>query len=191
MKKTIIATVVAAVIAFIIQAASWMITPIHKNTLKFTPNQDVLLETLSANLDEDGVYSLPFPDPNNDEMTDMEFQESRAGQPWAIVSYHSSLDTAMTSQMIIGLIINLIAFFVIAMLLAKFSEQLGSFANRWLFVMSFGIVLILFGPITNMNWWEQPMHYLSGEIIDFVLTFAIGGLWLAWYIGRKSKPAEA
>lgn len=63
MKKQLIAIFVGGLILFIWQFLSWAAIPIHKSTYGYTPNQDKILEVLSQNLTEDGVYHLPYPAP--------------------------------------------------------------------------------------------------------------------------------
>ncbi|MDQ3072337.1 MAG: hypothetical protein M3Q97_03605, partial [Bacteroidota bacterium] len=56
MKRILIATFVGALIVFLIQALSWMVSPIHANSLKSAANSEVLMTQLQSSLVEDGVY---------------------------------------------------------------------------------------------------------------------------------------
>ncbi len=57
MKNVIIGAVVAAIIVFVFQAMSWMVLPIHENTLKYSAEQDAILAGITGNLPDDGVYA--------------------------------------------------------------------------------------------------------------------------------------
>ncbi|RMD75958.1 MAG: hypothetical protein D6818_00920, partial [Bacteroidetes bacterium] len=93
MKNTLIASLVAALIAFVFQAMSWMVLPIHHNSFKYTPGQDAVIEALQAHLPEDGMYMIPMPDPATTTAEQQaEFNEAMVGKPWAIVNYHQAWD---------------------------------------------------------------------------------------------------
>lgn len=182
MKKIIISSLIGAIIVFIIQAASWMVLPIHKHSLKYTQAQDSIIEVLSANLQEDGVYMLPYLDPDKSTRQEMqELEKASVGKPWAVVYYHQVGQTMIPGQFILGFLFNLFAVLVIAIILHSTKNSITSFAGRYLLVIGFVLFSLFQGSLINWNWWSTPGHYVSGEIIDHLLTWGIGGIWLAWY----------
>ena len=78
MKKWLIGSVVGAIILFVWQAASWMFLPIHDDSMKYTPAQNAIMDVLSANIKEDGMYQMPSA-PTKKEQQDM--MEGLEGKP--------------------------------------------------------------------------------------------------------------
>jgi hypothetical protein len=182
MKKIIISSIVGAIIVFIIQAASWMVLPIHKHSLKHTPAQDSIMEALSSNLQEDGVYMLPYLDPDKSTKKEMQkFEKASVGKPWAMVYYHQTMQAMTPGQLILGFLFNLFAVLVIAIILHSTQNSITSFGGKYLLVIGFVLFSLFQGSLINWNWWSIPGHYLSGEIIDHLLVWGIAGIWLAWY----------
>ena len=184
MKNVVIGSLVAAVIVFIYQAMSWMVLPIHENSMKYTADQDAILATLRS-LPEDGFYALPNLPPGSTQEQRGEFDKSMVGKSWAMIQYHKSYGGMMTMQMVYGFILNLFAALVIAYTMWKCSDRFLSFGSRFTFILGFVLFTILQSSLMMANWWETPWHYLSGEITDHVLGWLLGGVWLAWWMGRK------
>jgi hypothetical protein len=189
--RTLIATVVGAIILFTFQAASWMALPIHKDSMKYTPKQDSITAMLSKNLKEDGMYFMPNLPPDAPKADHEKLMKSCEGKPYAMINYVSSYKIDMGMPMVIGFIINLISVFLVAMLLLKLSASFPGFGSKLMFVLLYGIIIALQAPLLNWNWMHYPMHYISGEIIDAVLGWLLVGIWLAWYAGRKSAATAA
>ena len=63
MKKTLIGSLVGAVILFLWQFVSWTAAELHRPAQAYTPKQDSILQYLSTQFTEDGTYFLPtYPD---------------------------------------------------------------------------------------------------------------------------------
>jgi hypothetical protein len=186
MKNVVIGSLVAAVIVFVYQALSWMVLPIHEGTLKYTPQQDAILSVLSANLNEDGVYALPNLPPGSTQQERSEFDKSMVGKPWAVVHYHATYGGMMGSQLLWGLIIDLIAALVIGYVMWTARGVFAGFAARFSLALGFALFTVFQSSLMMANWWEVPGHYLSGEIIDHLLGWALAGVWFGWWFGRKA-----
>lgn len=59
MKKTIIGSLVGAIIMFLWQFLSWGPTQLHRPAQDYTPKQDSILSYLNSQFSEDGSYFLP------------------------------------------------------------------------------------------------------------------------------------
>jgi len=185
MKKSIIAVLIGAIIMFVYQALSWMMLPIHKNSMKYTPEQDSILQSMQGL--EEGFYRLPNVPPGTSMSEAQETMKARVGQPWALVVYHESMSMAMGKQMAVGFILDLLAVWFFVWIVRKMQKQtLGSITTMALVV---GIIIILVTHLMDWNWWTTPMHYVSGQIIDALLMWLLTGLWLGWYLSRKPKTA--
>ncbi len=186
--KIIISTLVGAILLFGWQGLSWMVMPIHKHSLKYTDGQDSILQSLTANLDEDGLYYVPYLDPDKATSEDWEaFRKTFEGKPVAMINYIGSYQDNMGKTMAMGFIFSLIVSLVVTLVIAN--SKATSFAGRWLTAFAFGIVLLMFSTLMMMNWWYFPMHWVQGEIIDNLVMFGLAGIWYAWYLGRKPSAA--
>lgn len=187
MKRVLIGTLVGAIIVFVFQAMSWMVLPIHKNSMKYTPAQDSVLKALTTHLHEDGLYGIPTARPDASQADMEKDMNARIGKPWAMINYHQSFDMGMGLQMGLGFLINLFSVLIVAMLMNNMLTTMLSFGKRLGFVMFFSIFTILQAQLTGMNWWHTPFHWAIGEILDLLIAWFLCGLWLAWYMGRGLK----
>ncbi len=190
MKTIIIGAVVAAVIVFIFQAMSWMVLPIHENSMKYSPQQDAIIENLSQNLQENGVYAIPNLPPNSSREQHEAFEKSMIGKPFALIHFHKSYDGMMTSQLIYGFILDLVAALILAYVMWTARDRFPGFGSKLILALMFAAFLIFQSSLMMANWWLTPWHYLSGEIIDHLVGWTLGGIWLAWWTGREQVAAK-
>lgn len=180
MKKWIIGSLVGAIIVFAWQAASWMFLGIHDNSMKYTPAQNEILTSLSANLKEDGAYMLPNAGPGDDHDKLMKEME---GKPWASVIYHSNFKSDMTRSMIRGFLVAFVLVLLLVVILTK-----GGMPNFFGFLtgsLAVGVFTFLWGPYMGHNWFELPWHMISGDIIDAIAAWGLCGAWLGWWMNKK------
>lgn len=144
------------------------------------------MATLQKNITEEGLYMLPSLPPGTSMEEHQKAMESNAGKPWVMLSYHNALENNMGKQMGLGLLLNMLGAFLIAMLMDKAAPVLGSFGARFMFAMTFALFVLVQSELMNWNWWHTPGHFLSGEIIDNLLGWALCSAWLSWYMGRKT-----
>lgn len=181
MKQIILGTVVTALILFFVQAMNWTALPVHKHALKYSQDQDKLLQLMEKSLEE-GYYFIPYYDPDNTSPEEQAtLNEKMIGKPWAIVSFHESYDQSMGLKMAAGFLIDLMAAFIVVIILAMVSDKIHTFGGRWFFVISLAILIMVQGPLLGWNWWDTPQHFLMSLIFDLISTWGIAGLWLAWY----------
>lgn len=189
MKNVVIGSLVAAIIVFVYQAMSWMVLPVHTNTLKYSAQQDAILAALSQNLTEDGVYAIPNVPPGTSQEKQTEFSKGMVGKPSALVYYHKSFEMNMGKQMAIGFVLDLIAAFTVGYVMWSAREKLAGFGSKFALAIAFAGFTVLQSSLMMANWWNTPAHYLSGEIIDHLVGWGLAGGWLAWWIG-KSKASS-
>lgn len=188
MKNKIIGVLVAAVIVFMIQALSWMISPIHEGSFKYNPNQETIMEVLKENM-EDGRFMIPnMEDPKGDQEA---CWAEHMGQPWAVITFHSSMEDNMGRNMGIGFILVLLSMLIVTGVLFSGSAVWTTFLSRWLLVMNFAFIVILAYILPTMLWMHIPWHFISGEVIDMLLSFGLAGVWLAWWVGRNDSSTAS
>ncbi len=187
MKQFVIATVVGAVIAFVLQAAQWMVLPIHNDAMRYTPAQDSILAELHRFNVPEGAYVVPnLPMEGQKDNAAVEaFHKSCEGKPWAFVTYHHNWSMAMGRSMTVGILLNLLTIALIVWLLGLAGDRLGSFGARFGAVLAIFAIIQMQGELMNLNWWETPWHLVKGNLIGNLLTWGGVGLWLGWYLGRK------
>jgi lipopolysaccharide export LptBFGC system permease protein LptF len=179
MKKWLIGSLVGAIIVFGWQAASWMFLGIHDKQMKYTPAQTEIMSVLSANLTEDGLYSMPSA-PTKKEQRDM--VKGMEGKPWASVIYHKEFHMDMAMPMIRGFLIDI--FLVISLIYVL--TRGGTPISRRVFSgsVAMGLAFWLWGPYTGHVWFQLPWHMIQGDLIDALVAWSLCGLWLGWWLNR-------
>jgi hypothetical protein len=188
MKKIILAGLTAGIAITIWQFAAWMLLPIHQQTIKPMPNADVIATVLKSSITEEGVYGIPnSPRPNAapDEMK--KWEENFKSGPLATIYYRPTGDNpAMTSQFIIGFIIQIIAALVAAWLLSRSTASTQSYLARVCYVGVLGIFASIVTHISYWNWMYFPAKYTTAMMADLTIGWIIGGLVIAAFI----KPVK-
>ncbi|MBL0882410.1 MAG: hypothetical protein IBJ16_03500 [Chitinophagaceae bacterium] len=181
MKKTLIGSVVGAIILFLWQFVSWTAAELHRPAQAYTPNQDTILQFLETQLPEEGSYFLPgFPDGTSMEEQE-KLTEAAVGKPWAQIAYHKSMDMNMGVNMGRGLAINI----VILLIVCWIFKQMGSPSFATILSASLCIGLIGFFNIsyTNHIWFQT--RDLMANLIDAIVGWGLTGLWLGWWLRRN------
>ena len=179
MKKQLIATLVGALLLFVWQFLSWAPLNIHGSEFTYTANQDKILDVLSQNLEE-GQYMLPTAPPNSTPEQYQAVMDNSAGKPWAVISYHKSMDTGMGMNMLRGFVIDLISIFLLVWLLMQFANlQFKSILLTSLAVGGIGYLTI---PYLNTIWFDESS---IGYLIDTLVQWGLVGTWLGWWLTKK------
>jgi len=180
MKKILIGSVVGALIMFIWSFLAWMVLPIHANTYTYTDKQDAIMKVLADNNLETGTYGMPSA-PTKEEQ--MKIMESNVGKPGAALFY-TKADPGMGGSMYAGgIIFNFIMVFAACILLIN--NMGGTFFSRWWMVMMIAVVIIFGVYMMQWNWMGNSWAYTRDFVLDCACGWAINGLWLAWWFGRK------
>ena len=182
MKKTIIAALVGGIIIFIWQFLSWSLINLHQPTQQHTPKQEAIMNFLNSQQLEEGGYFMPgLPDnASTDEMEQL-MKESE-GKPWASIQYHKAMNTNMVMNMIRGLLVNIIAVFLLCWILVRMAApSFGTILTASLFT---GFIVFLNAPYTNFIWYDG--FDIWAHLADAVISWGACGLWLAWWLRRNS-----
>ncbi len=180
--KVFISALVGGILLFIWQSLSWAVLNVHGDAMAFSAEgQEEILEAMSEHL-ETNIYYLSYADP---EATPEEFSEQATGRPQALVNYVSEYQNNMGPLMVRGLVYSFFVALVVSLVLAR-SRNTG-FIGRFFTVMGFALVLILFDTLGDMNWWYHPMNWVWPEVIDYLVMFALSGIWMAWWMGRGER----
>lgn len=183
MKKVIIGALVSMILYFGWQSAMW-IGGVHNDFARKTPNPDTIMSTLTQNLKEDGLYTIPSHDPDKKMTREEEEKAMKAmeGKPWAMIFYHDKHGAAESMRMVKGLIYAFFASLLVAMVL--YGGAFATFGGRLFVAFSFALFGVVVSTLTMTNWWDYPMGFVKAELIDLIGGWALASLWLAWYVKR-------
>ena len=178
MKKTIIGTLVGALILFIWQFISWGAVNFHSGMQQHTPKQDEILKYLGDNLDE-GFYMLPVSPPGTSSEEMQKQMEASNGKPWAQIYYHKAMDTAMGMNLVRGFAVDLLAVFLLVWLLMKMGNP--SFSTIITSAIIVGLIGYLSVSYVNSIWFKTKT---LADLLDAVASWGLIGAWLGWWLRR-------
>ncbi len=147
--------------------------------MQYTDKQDAVMQALSQNLKE-GSYYLPNVAPGSTAEQTQAAMDASAGKPWAVVQYHEAMNTNMGMNMFRGLVIDLLAAFLLIWLLMKIPGL--NLQTALLSSLAVGLIGYLTIPYLNTIWFETDS---IGHLIDAVVQWGLVGAWLGWFLPRK------
>lgn len=165
---------------FVWQFLSWAITPVHQSEMKYSANQDKIMEALNQNLSEDGAYFLPGVPPGTSNEAAQAAGEANMGKPWAQISYHKSMDMSMGMNMFRGLVVDLLAAWLLVWLLMQFRDLNMMSALKASVIV--GIISYLTIPYLNSIWFESNS---MGHLVDAFVSWTLVGAWMGWWLTRR------
>jgi hypothetical protein len=178
MKKTIIGVSVGALILFIWQFITWGAVNLHSGMQQHTPKQAEILKYLGDNLEE-GFYMLPVSPPGTSAEEMQKLMEESNGKPWAQIYYHKALNTAMGMNLVRGIVVDLLAVFLLVFLIQKMGN--ASFQTIVLSSLSVGLIGYLSVTYVNAIWFE---YKTLADLVDAVVSWGLIGLWLGFWLRR-------
>ncbi len=180
MKKLIIASVVGGTILFLWQFLSWQVLHIHASTNQYTPKQDSIMAYLSTQFEDDGFYIIPnYPENSSAEEAQKILNES-IGKPWAQIAYHKKMENNMFSSMARGIISDILAVLLLSWLLIQVKDF--GIKTSLLASLAVGLVSWLTTSYLNAIWYAYPS---MPDLIDAIVSYAMVGVWLGWYLPGK------
>ncbi len=177
----IIGGLVGGLVLFFWQFLSWSALNIHRPQLQYAAAQSEILSCLESNRLPEGSYFLPgMPDGTSRE-EQQKAMEGYMGKPWATITYHHSMETNMGMNMFRGFVIN----FFSVMLLCYILLGNPSLDFKKVMIASLGVGLISYMtmPYLNSIWFQTNS---IPDLIDALVQWSVAGLFLAWFLPRKS-----
>jgi hypothetical protein len=180
MKKQIIGALVGGLILFFWQFISWGPGNFHASAQQYTPNQDSLMADLSKHLSEEGTYFVPRAPETASEEEMQRVMDAGVGKPWAVVSYHKSLEITFGMNLLRGFIIDFLAVLMLIWVLLRMRDlDMKTILTASLFVGLIGYLTISY---LDTIWFKtDSIPYL----IDTVVSWGLIGGWLVWWLPRK------
>jgi len=181
MKKLLIGALVGGIILFICQFLSWTVLNLHYNAYQYTDQQDAIMNSLSTQIEKEGQYMLPSLPPDATREQHEAAMKTMAGKPWALVTYHQSMDMNMGSNMIRGLIVDMLIVGFFCALISRMNAL--NFIAIFISALFVGMIVFFNVPYTNHIWFKG--FDLMAYFIDCLVGWALIGIWLGWLYGKK------
>jgi hypothetical protein len=186
MKKTIIGTIVGAVIIFIWQFISFGLANFHKAAQEYTEKQDAIISFLNSQGIKEGAYLLPSAPTTASSEEIQAAMKASDGKPWARIEYHNKAENnmnAMMMNMIRGLLVNIIIVLLFCWIIGKMNAP--SFVTILSASVSVGLIAFLNEPYTGFIWYKT--FDIWAYFFDAIVAWGLAGLWLGWWL-RKGRP---
>lgn len=181
--KVIVGTLVGAIILFGWQTLSWTSLGTHDGAMKFSANQDSIIQFLEKNISTPGQYLVPNVPPGSTE-AEMEAQSRLwEGRPWAIITFHDYKKVDMFMPAVKGLLTAILCVLMVNLVVRQLRKT--KFLSVFATTLSFGLVSFLFVWYNNSLWFSTPWSVLGGELIDAIAGWSLCGTWLGLWYARK------
>ena len=181
MKKLLIGALVGGIILFICQFLSWTVLNLHYNAYQYTDKQDAIMNSISSQIEKEGQYMIPSLPPDATREQHEAAMKTMAGKPWALVQYHQSMDMNMGSNMIRGLIVDMLIVGFFCALISRMNAL--NFIAIFISALFIGMIVFFNVPYTNHIWFKG--FDLMAYFIDCIAGWALIGIWLGWLYGKK------
>jgi hypothetical protein len=180
MKRTLIATIVAAIILFAWQFISQAALDLHKAEHQYTAKQDTILNVLASSGLKSGKYALPLADPALGAEAQMKCAADNVGKPSAIINYTTSSKNDMGMNILRGLLVNILIMYLFISLLSK--TNITGFKSILSVSLTIGIIGFFNHAYTNYIWYHGTDIFM--DMLDALVGWGLVGLWLGKYYKR-------
>jgi len=187
--RILIAGIIGGIVMFMWGAVSHMMLPIGEMGMKVPIEQASAITALGPTTQGSGVYMYPSPPKEDwqDEAKMKAFTESAKGQPYAFVIYQpggNPVNESMTPALIKQFGSDTLAAIIAAWVLA-----LGTFGfgKRVLIVGTLGLFAWLAISVPYWNWYQFPMDFTIGNLLEQVIGWLLSGSAMAWWLGRGER----
>ncbi len=186
MARTILGGVLGGFILLIWGMLAWMLLPIHKDTIKYLPNEEAVVTALQQSSPGLGVYYFPaMPKDASDKAAMDAYNERYRRGPMGMIVYDpKGMDPAMTGNIVIGLLIYILAALVATWIYERSTALTGTLFQRLSFFGMLGIFLSLATYFTNWNWMGYPFGFTTSMAVDTIIGWLLAG----WGITLVVKP---
>jgi hypothetical protein len=153
-----------------------------------TPHEAVLSALKQDATQGEGVYVLPSlpPEKMMDEQAMKDFAPVETASPYAFVIYQpQGRDSAQMGanigiQAVSNVLCGLLAAFVLAAGAFGFAKRVG-------LSVVMGVFAWMTVSVPWWNWYRFPSAFILESLIEQVVGWALGGLIMAWWLGRKGQ----
>lgn len=185
MPRLLVAALLAAVIVTLWGAVSWTVLPWHSMVVEGIPDAEPVADALAERLPGSGLYHHPGIGEGED--PDARMERYRRGPNINFLVWSETGSDPFSPWLLgRGFLLNLVAAFLAAALLAAAAPALPGFGSRVLFIGLLAGFAALQSRLVDWSWWRFPLDYSLVASLDLVIAWSLAGLVLAWRI----RPAE-
>jgi hypothetical protein len=191
MGKKLLAGILGGLAFFLWSFVAHDVLPMGKAGIKEIPNEQAVLDSMKANMPENGLYLLPglgVPEgaTRAQQAAAMEARMHKVETgPSGLLVYHPALQFSFGKALIVELGTNILQVLLAVMLLSQ--TNLVSFAARWRFITLAGILAAISTNISYWNWYGFPGSYTVAYVCTVAMGFVFAGLIAAAIV----KPGAA
>jgi hypothetical protein len=190
MAKKLLAAVLGGLAFFLWSFVAHDLLPLGKTGIKEIPNEQAVLNSMKANMPEDGLYLLPglgLPE-NATRAQQSAAMEARMHKvesgPSGLLAYHPSLNFSFGRALAVELVTNMFQVFLAVLLLGQ--TRIVNFVGRWRFITIAGFLAGISTNVSYWNWYGFPGNYTLAYICTVAMGFVFAGLVAAAIV----KPVQ-
>jgi hypothetical protein len=180
MGKKLLAGVLGGLAFFFWSFVAHDVLPLGKTGIKEIPHEQAVLDSMKANMPENGLYLIPglgVPE-NATRAQQAAAMEARMHKvetgPSGFLAYHPSLQFSFWKALVVELGTNILQVLLAVILLGQTS--LVSFVARWRFITVAGILAGISTNVSYWNWYGFPGDYTLAYVCTVAMGFVFAGL---------------
>ena len=180
-KRTILAGLGGGITMFVWMSIAHMVLPLGETGVQEISHEQPVLSAMQAALGQkSGLYLFPGmglgPDATNQQKNAamQQYDQKLAANPSGLLVYHPPGETGVTvRRLLTEFLTELLEAFLVVLLLAQTS--LESFAGRFVFAITAGVLASLGTNVSYWNWYGFPSSYTSVYMLTQVAGFVCMG----------------
>ena len=180
MGRKLLAGILGGIAFFAWSSLAHTVLPLGEAGVKEVPNEQALVALMKASIPDRGLYLFPGaglpPDASREQKGDAmraSFQKI-ATSPSGLLMYHPARPVSFPRLLLTELGTNIVQLLLAVFLLSQAS--LTSFAARWWFVTTAGILAAISTNISYWNWYGFPTNYTLAYTFTVFMGFVFAGL---------------
>jgi len=188
-KQIAMGTIVGAVVVFIVSSIWHIVLPFSETGFRTIPHEEILTSAMRLDMTQPGIYMFPGIDvaKNNDPAEQRRYAAAfRRGPTGLIIFSTGGTDFSFPRLLVNQFCFQLIAAFVLSLLLAMSSAALPGYLQRVLFVVLVGVFGSLLIDLPYLNWYGFPGNYTFAHCCEFLFTWGISGFAFAAVVKPKA-----
>jgi len=189
-KQLALGTIVGAVVIFIISSIWHIVLPFSVTGFHLLPHEEILTAAMRLDITEPGIYPFPGMDPSkrSDPVEGKKFADKFLRGPTGLIIYRPGGTEFSFPRLLVNQFgFQLMAAFVLSLLLSMSASALPGYLQRVLFVALVAVFGSLLIDLPYWNWYGFPGNYTLEHFCEFLFTWGLTGFAMAAVV----KPRAA
>jgi hypothetical protein len=191
LKSLVLGAVLGGLTAFLWSFISWDLLPWHEKQLRSFQSEDEVSTIIASHAPQSANYLLPTGPPQEGLTGDQKkaaqeirMQKMQKG-PLMFAAIRKEGFGSFPKVLITQLLYQMLAALLLTWMLL---QTVGlSYARRVAFLAVAGLSASVIADLPNWNWWGSSAGYTAVNLIDYTLTWLLGGLVIA-KVAKTAKP---